>query len=136
MLSQVATRRSPTKGIDPNQVGASGKPSTWMSLISATASRTWSARLNPSHTNGTATSNIQPKRKEAGGGGPPPAEPTGEQTHQRPAGKCQHRAPEQRRPERRHDPEAGTKQHQQQDLHQQAIVIEHRVSREEGCRKR
>jgi len=63
------------------------------------------------------------------------AQPAGQQAHQRPTGERQHRAPEQRRPERRHHPEAGTKQHQQQDLHQQAIVIEHVVSLAEGVRK-
>ncbi|MNE33694.1 hypothetical protein D3C80_1273800 [compost metagenome] len=45
-------------------------------------------------------------------------EPAGQKTHQRPTGERQHRAPEQRRPEGRHHPEAGTEQHQKQDLHQ------------------
>ncbi|MNP40065.1 hypothetical protein D3C76_1336720 [compost metagenome] len=60
MMFQIPTSRPPTKGIVASQSGASGKPSTCTSLMNAVASRTWSARLKPSHTSGTATNSIQP----------------------------------------------------------------------------
>ncbi|MNK91353.1 hypothetical protein D3C87_1114470 [compost metagenome] len=62
-------------------------------------------------------------------------EPTGQQAHQRPTGKRQDRAPEHRRPERRHHPEARAEQHHEQDLHQQAIVIDHQKSRKSQSAK-
>ncbi len=63
-------------------------------------------------------------------------EPAGQQTHQRPAGKGQHRAPDQRRPERRHHPETGTEQRQQQNLHQQTVIVEHALSTKKDRRER
>ena len=60
MVSHMLTKRSPINGIPANHAGASGKPSSCTSLAKVVASRTWSARLNPSHTSGPATSSIQP----------------------------------------------------------------------------
>ncbi|MNG12879.1 hypothetical protein D3C84_965160 [compost metagenome] len=58
MVSHMPTRRAPTNGTPPSQLGASGRPSTCTSRTKAVASRIWSARLKPSHTSGSATSKI------------------------------------------------------------------------------
>ncbi|MNG02388.1 hypothetical protein D3C84_854140 [compost metagenome] len=57
-------------------------------------------------------------REQCGGGGFASFQSTAQQPHQRPAGKRQHRGPEQRRDEGREHPEAGTEQGEQEDLHQ------------------
>ena len=52
-------------------------------------------------------------------------QPAGQHAHHRPAGECQNGSPEQRGSKRRQDPETGGQQPEEQNLHQQAIIVEH-----------
>jgi len=65
------------------------------------------------------------EREQTGGERGIAIQPTGQHAHDRPAGECQNGSPEQRGSKGRQYPETGGQQPEEQNLHQQAIIVEH-----------